>query len=67
MAARARGEPPQWPRLLRAHHNTPEGRRKASQRPPVDPYLLLPPGTKSAEQLERERIQFRQQLKEGRG
>ena len=28
--------------------------------------MLLPPVTKSADQLERERIEFRQQLKEGR-
>ena len=65
-AARARGELPPWtgPRLPRAHHNTPEGRREANQRPPVDPYLLLPPVTKSPEQLERERIEFAQLRKD---
>ena len=65
-AAHARGELPPWtgPRLPRAHHNTPEGRKEANQRPPVDPYLLLPPVTKSPEQLERERIEFAQLRKD---
>jgi hypothetical protein len=67
-AARARGELPPWtgPRLPRAHHNTPEGRMEANQRPPVDPYLLLPPVTKSPEQLEREKIEFAQLRKDSR-
>ena len=67
-AARARGELPPWtgPRLPRAHHNTPEGRKEANQRPPVDPYLLLPPVTKSPEQLEREKIEFAQLRKDSR-
>ena len=67
-AARARGELPPWtgPRLPRAHHSTPEGRREASQRPPIDPYLPLPPVTKSAEQIWRERTEFAQQRKDAR-
>ncbi len=43
-----------------------EGRREANQRPPVDPYLLLPPVTKSPEQLEREKIEFAQLQKDAR-
>ena len=38
----------------------------ASRRPPVDPELLLPPINKTAEQIEKERIQFREELKASR-
>ena len=58
-------ELPPWtgPRLPGAYYNTPEGRGEANLRPPVDPELLLPPVNKTAEQLEEERIQFREHLK----
>jgi hypothetical protein len=63
--ARARGELPPWtgPRLPRAYHNTPEGRREANLRPPVDPELLLPPVQKTAEEIEEGKRQLREHLK----